>query len=95
MEKKIEDSRVSISRRDLFKTAAIGAAALTAGKYLGPAEAHAAVQEGKWLRADENWVMDAAKYKKKPPYRIALFCSYLEGTCTQPMCAKKIWSKNF
>ena len=80
MEKECMESKGSFSRRDFFKTAALGAAVYAAGKYLRPSPSHAAVQEGKWWRAGENWIVDAAKYKKKPPYRIGVFASYLEGT---------------
>jgi ribose transport system substrate-binding protein len=68
-----------ISRRDLFKAAALGAGAYMLGAQLGSSPAHAAVKEDKWWRAGENWV-NTSQYKKKPPYRIAAFCSYLEGT---------------
>ena len=49
MKEKSKGSEVSFSRRDLFKTAAIGAGAYMVGKGLSPEPAEAAMKEGKWV----------------------------------------------
>lgn len=70
---------VSISRRELLEATLVGGSAFLATNGCVESRDPAAGEESKWSRASENWV-DTTQYKKKPPYRIAVFCSYLEGT---------------
>ena len=71
---------IALHRRDLLKPfAAMGVAGLAGGLFGSTGAMAEGVRSGEWWRSGDGWA-DTARYKKKGPYRIAVFAGFLEGT---------------